>query len=336
MGFQVQEQMTQISNIFIDEYMPQAIPAFVVAYLYAFRQVTGGNTSLSNGEIAKALGMLESDVVRAWEYWQSQGIAKVEENGMVTFLSLVGKKEEPPKQNRILISEKRPEYGIEEIATYQQNSKLVKELFDSAQEQLGKLLTYNDMSVLFSFYDWLGLPVEVIEMLLAYATRQGHYNLRYIEKIAIQWAEIGIHTTQEAMDFISERKENYDVIMKALGFTGRRAVGGEEAFIQKWRREYGFSAEIICMACEKTVMQTGKGSFPYADKILQGWKEQKVSTKADVERLEAAFLAEKQGKKQIATPQKQATAPKKQNRFVNFEQRKWDFDAIEKFERERE
>jgi len=336
MRIQVQEQMTQISNIFIDEHMPQAMPAFVVVYLYAFRQVVSGNSTLSNGEIAKALGMLEGDIIKAWEYWQSKEIVKVDETGGVTFLPLVSQKEEKTKQKAVLVLEKRPEYGIEEIATYMENSDMVRELFVSAQEHLGKMLTQNDMSVLFSFYDWLGLPVAVIEMLLAYASGQGHYNLRYIEKIAVQWAEMGIHTTEEAMDFIKERKENYAVIMKAMGFTGRRAVSAEEVFIKKWRKEYGFSAEIICMACEKTVMQTGKGSFPYTDKILEGWKEKKVSTKEDVDRLEAEFATGKQMKRETTTQAKQAKPQKKQNRFVNFEQRKWDFDAIEQFERERE
>ena len=44
------------------------------------------------------------------------------------------------------------------------------------------MLSQQDMSLLFSFYDWLGLPMEVIELLLSYCTASGHTGMRYIEK----------------------------------------------------------------------------------------------------------------------------------------------------------
>ena len=74
MAFTVESQTTQISNIFIDEYMPKAHPPYVLIYLYAYRHIVNGNNTLTNQSIAEALDFLESDVLRCWKYWQKQGI----------------------------------------------------------------------------------------------------------------------------------------------------------------------------------------------------------------------------------------------------------------------
>jgi DnaD/phage-associated family protein len=335
MTFQIEPNITPISNIFVDEYMPKAPAAYVVLFLYALRYSIGGSAKCSIESIAQDLDMLESDVKKAWKYWEEQGILKLHEDGRLEFLPILSRKQEK-KMEIPVVTSRRPEYSPQEMEKYLEND-IVKGLFLSAQGHLGKLLSQHDMSVIFGFYDWLRLPVEVIEILLAYCVQNEHRNLNYIEKVALNWAEEGINTVPKALEYIKERRDGYREIFRAFGITGRMPTPSEEGFIKKWRKEYCLPIEIICLACEKTVLQTGKVSFAYADKILQTWKEQKVKTTADVEKLEQSFAAAKKAKKD-ASVQKTAAQPAKavkQNRFVNYEQRTWDFQELERLEMEK-
>ena len=81
--------------------------------------------------------------------------------------------------------------------------------------------------------------------------------------------------------------------------------------------------ELIQEACSRTVLQTGQPSFPYADKILQRWKDKNIRTLGDVRLQDAQHQKrklEKADKPKSATP----------NRFNNFHQRDYDFAEYEK------
>jgi len=68
---------TAIPNNFIDKYLPSANPTFAVIYIYGFRQYSKGASEISCEQIAEALGLLASDVMKAWEYWEKAGIVKI-------------------------------------------------------------------------------------------------------------------------------------------------------------------------------------------------------------------------------------------------------------------
>ncbi|MBR3909954.1 MAG: DnaD domain protein, partial [Anaerotignum sp.] len=231
-----------------------------------------------------------------------------------------------------LIASQRPDYSPAELAVYMQKSESMKKLIQSAQQKLGKMLNHNDMSMLFSFHDWLGLPIDVIELLLSYCTANGHCGMRYIEKVAIGWAEEGINTEDRAVEYIELRKTGFRNIMKAFG-QNRLPVAAEENYMKTWLQEYKLPMDVVQMACERTVMQTGKASFAYAEKILKSWKDAGVKSISDVEELDKAFAAKKAQNAPTEQPAGQA-APKKQNRFINYTQSEWDFAELERLERE--
>ena len=65
---------------------------------------------------------------------------------------------------------------------------------------MGKLLSRPEISTLYSLHDWLRLPLEVIEILLAYCCENGHRSMRYIEKVAITWADDGVKDAASALE----------------------------------------------------------------------------------------------------------------------------------------
>lgn len=242
----------RLSKSFIETELPQAPPLYVSVYLMTL--AVGQDAK----KVAERLKATETDVLYAWGYWKGKGYLQEEQ------------RQEP--QRPALTSSARPDYSPRELALYIKNDK-VRKLFDSAQKKLGKMLSQQDMSLLFSFYDWLGLPMEVIELLLSYCTASGHTGMRYIEKVAIGWAEEGVNTVEKAAEYIELRKTGYRSILQAFG-QNRMPVAAEEAYMKKWLQEYKLPLDVVKLACERTVMQTGKGILcirrPYSGKLEKG------------------------------------------------------------------
>lgn len=335
MSFSIEHQTTQISNIFIDEYMPKAHPPYVMVYLYAYSHISNGDISLTNQSIAEVLDLLESDVIRSWKYWQKQGLITLSENGNVHFLPVQSKKEQTIAISKIT-QNTPPQYTQQEMLAIGKNSPTAKKLFALAEYHLARTLSYKDMNIVLSFHEWLGLSLEVIELLFTYCNEINKHHLSYIEKVAVGWAEEGITTPQRALEYIQLKQNGYKQIMKTFGQNGRMPAPAEEKYIKKWLTEYHFTMEMILIACEKTILQTGNASFHYANKILKDWHSNNIKTPEDVENSDKNFHAtkqnNKQNKKELPPQQNRAI---KQNRFVNYEQRQWDFKELERLERER-
>ena len=167
------------------------------------------------------------------------------------------------------------------------------------------------------------MSVDLIDYLIEYCVGRDHRSIRYIETVAMAWKEEGITTVEMAKDSTSRYSKEYFSVLKAMGIANRNPSDAEISLINTWTRDYGFSMELIQEACSRTVLQTGQPSFPYADKILQRWKDKNIRTLGDVRLQDAQHQKrklEKADKPKSATP----------NRFNNFHQRDYDFAEYEK------
>lgn len=330
--------ITPISNIFIDKYMPKANATFVKVYLYGYRNCYHDFYELTSKQIADTMDILESDVVLAWKYWEKEGLMKLQFNDKtnnydVEYLPIEEVTEsQSGKTVKFNPFSTKPQYSPQELSIYKDSSEQIRELFSYAQKTLNKLLTYTDMNVIFSFYDWLRLPTDIIKLLLAYYSDK---SMKYIEKVAIDWAENGIDTIDKAEEQMKLYGE-YRFIMKAFGISNRNSIGSEEEYMRKWIKTYKLPSNIIEEACKKTVLQTGKATFVYADQILTNWYKNNVKTIEDINKLETAFSEKKkiEAENRASKNSNPNMNTKKQNKFVNFEQRQWDFEELERLERE--
>ena len=108
------------------------------AFLSVFLMTKAAEGKTSAAEIAEKLEILESDVLKAWRYWEERDCFAKEAAQM--------------SQPKAIPSE-RPQYSPAELSCYLKRED-VKRLFQSAQQKLGKTLSSGDMATLFSFYDW--------------------------------------------------------------------------------------------------------------------------------------------------------------------------------------
>lgn len=343
-------QVTVLSNIFIDQYMPGAGGEFVKVYIYLLRLLSDPSGSFSLPLLADRLNCTEGDISRALKYWSNEGllILETDPSGELTGITLT----EPSAEPELAASASQQETAVpiqdngfqtpplpEEIpvparpasALTPARIKELKENEDVAQliyiceQYLGKTLTPTDTRKILFFYDELKMSVDLIDFLIQYCVGRGHKSMRYIETVAIAWAKEGISTVEMAKDSTSRYGKDYFTILKAMGISNRNPVDSEIVLMNTWLKDYGFSMDMIQEACSRTIMQTGQPSFQYANKILTGWFKKGALTLAAVHALDTQHQ-----KRSQESSRRQAQTPKTPNRFNNFQQRNYDFKELEK------
>lgn len=212
-------------------------------------------------------------------------------------------------------------YTADDIRQFRQDESIA-ELFFIAERYLGRTLTSTDINTILYLYDGLGFPAELIEYLIESCVSNHHTSIRYIEKVALRWAESHITTVEEAKQS-SVWSKSYFTVMNALGISGRNLVPSEVAYVRKWSGTYGFTDDIIAEACQRAVMTSHQPDFKYTDSILTDWHKKQVRHLSDISRLDA----EHQSKKKTASA---VPVSGSKNKFNNFTQRSYDYDQLEK------
>lgn len=212
----------------------------------------------------------------------------------------------------------KPAYTLDELRSFQQQENTAQLIF-IAEQYLGRTLSPSDMKSILFFTDRLHFSDDLIDYLLQYCVERGKKDFRYIEKVAIAWAESGITTPADAEGHVSRYDKNVYSIMNALGKTNPPARN-ELAYIQRWIQEFGFSLDIILEACGRTVLATDRHRFAYADSILSAWHKAGVHHISDIAGLDTSFQKER-----ASRPAKSGSAAE-YNRFMHSS---YDFDALE-------
>lgn len=129
-----------------------------------------------------------------------------------------------------------------------------------------------------------------------------------------------IDTPEALYSYIKRRNETGEwerELMRLLGTYGRSFSPSEKKFIGKWCGEFGYGSEIIGEAYDITVMNTGKRSFSYMDKILTRWHDGGAKTVADCRALSEGTKAGKKPREKSAGAAK--NAPGNENiRYTTF------------------
>lgn len=324
---------TVISNRFIDEYMADVNDAQLKIYLYLLRTVNA-RLDTSIGDIADKFNYTEKDVKRALTYWEkkrllfldydshknitgihlldSSAIANPSVNTAVTYPFVNTAPHEQPQ-----LPLEKPIYTADQLRDFKADENTARLLF-VAEQYLKKPLSPNDMQTIFFIMDKLGFSEDLTDYLIQYCVDRGKRDLRYIEKVAISWAEQGITTQKQAAALAGKYDKTVYEIMRALG-KNNLPTETEVAYIDRWRKFYGFESDVILTACERTVLATDSHRFEYADSILTNWYKAGVHHKGDIKSLDENHRRNRTNRPAAST-----------NKFNQFTQNEYDFDALEK------
>lgn len=213
-------------------------------------------------------------------------------------------------------SYEKPSYSADQLKEFKSREETTQ-LLSIVESYIGKPLTPSEIKTILYFTDVLRFSDDLIDYLVQYCVDRGKKDFKYIERVAVNWAESGITTPRQAQKASSRYDKSVYTIMNGLGKDGSPTLK-EMEFITRWQKEYGFSTDIIIEACQRTVLATDKHRFEYAEGILSSWKSQNVHHKSDIQKVDSMYQ------------QRKKTAPRQtSNRFNQFAQNKYDFEALE-------
>lgn len=176
--------------------------------------------------------------------------------------------------------------SVQDVITRRQKDAEFGYLLEAVSGKLGRPITNADMTTLLYLYDTAGLPVEVILMVVSHAVSRDKPHLRYIEKVALSWADEGIDTITAAeahLCRLDRREQAWAKLETVLGIHRTPTVGQMDK-AEQWLCDWHMDEGLIRKAYEITLEKTGKCQFSYLARILEGWREDGIQTADDTDK----------------------------------------------------
>lgn len=236
---------------------------------------------------AAAVGIAEGDCRDAMQFWVEMGFLRAEEAVETPTTTVPAPVVELPplsvEQKPAPEEGKRPTFR--EAVARQKASADFDYLLKTAEQRLGRTITPAEAETFLYIYDTVGLPAEVILMLLVYAVQSGKVKARsgfrsYLEKAALSWAANGITTVAaaEAELCLQERRHAVrEQIEKLFSLTRPLTLLQTEAAV-RWVDEWHFSDELLLIAFTKCCEKTGNFNTNYITRILESWLADGITT----------------------------------------------------------
>ena len=211
-----------------------------------------------------------------------------------TALQELGLIDRPPEQKPPEPAQERPVYTADDLTDLLTGDAGFRMLVPQTEEKLGKRLKTADLQILAGLYDDLGLPADVIYLLVCHCVERVQRRfgegrrpgMKQIEKEGYAWARRGIDTQRAAVEYLKKYAERQGAIppyMRALGLGDRLPVASEEKYLNAWQ-EMGFPPETVALAYDKTVLKCHELKWPYCNGILKRWHEAGLHTPEEIER----------------------------------------------------
>ena len=203
-------------------------------------------------------------------------------------MGLLAPAETPPAP-----ADERPVYQRADVAERLERSGEFRNLTAEVERKLGKKLTTPDIGVLLGLNDYLGLPADVIYLLVCHCVQRVRQRygegrrpgMKQIEKEGYAWARMGIDTQEAAAEYLkvyAQRQGALPQYMRVLQLGERKAAPAEEKYLTAWQ-EMGFSPEAVALAYDKTVLKCHEFKWAYCNGILKRWHEAGLHTPEEIQ-----------------------------------------------------
>ncbi|KAB3530203.1 DnaD domain protein [Alkaliphilus pronyensis] len=288
---------TPIENIFIDVFMPMSNGTFVKVYLLAYKYACDPQKSMeiSNKTIAKHLNIPLSDVLLAWDYWESKQVIKKhlstnqeETDYTVEFVNL---KELYINNNfkHILDTKDNSSYEDFTLTTKElveaNQIPQIKEMFIDINKLTNRSLVPNEKKqILEWFYNFNVDPPLIVKAFSYCKHKKNIKNIKYVGAVIRNWYDLGINNVEDLQDYLLKQGERYgiyDRVYKALGFLSREPAEADMKIIDRWVDEFQYSIEMILKACESS-SKTANPNINYINSILTDWYNKGIKKIEDI------------------------------------------------------
>ena len=191
-------------------------------------------------------------------------------------------------------AEERPVYSAQDLAQLLVDDRSFRMLIPQVEEKLGRRLKTADLQILAGLYDDMGMPADVIYLLLCHCVERAKAQwgegrrptMRQVEKEGYHWAQLGLFDQVSAAAYLrtwSRRRQKMGAYMQALHLPERPPVEAESRYIADWM-DMGFPPETVAMAYERTVFYKKDMNWRYLNGILRRWHDSGWHTPQQVQR----------------------------------------------------
>ena len=224
-----------------------------------------------------------------------------------TALQELGLIDRPPEQKPPEPAQERPVYTADDLTDLLTGDAGFRMLVPQTEEKLGKRLKTADLQILAGLYDDLGLPADVIYLLVCHCVTRSEERygpgrrptLRQIEKEGYHWAQRGLFDQESASQYLRDwnvRRSAMSRYMQVLGLGERGPVVREERYMAFWM-DKGFHPESVSLAYDKTVFYKKELNWRYLNGILRRWHENGWHTEEEVRQSDSRKPSRREEKK---------------------------------------
>ena len=297
---------TELPDIFISEYLSSAKGDYIKVYLYILF-LSKYNKDIKITNLSKKLALPFNVIQDALAYWEKEEVIIKKSTGYI--LTNLQEKE--------LLNLYSPKLSLspEQIAKNQENkyrASAIENINNSYFQGVMSPSWYNDIELWFKKYQF---DEQVMIALFRYCFEKSALHRNYVQAVADAWNKSNIKTFSD-LDIYYQKQENLNKIKKSvckkLGLS-RTLTQFEEAYIEKWVVDFGYSLSIIDIALKRTTSKTNP-SFDYLDKLLSDWKERGFKTEYEIQE----FI------KNMKTKNKAVKEIVKKSGYQSYEQRNYD------------
>lgn len=278
---------TPVENIFLNDYMPQADGNFVKVYLAGYqmaKQASHEGMQMNHRDIASRLNLLLSDVLRAWDYWEAQGIVekildKEGDSYGVRFLNLKqlytkhiysSAKEEKKEGDSFIQSLENPE---------------IANLFSQASYYMRRDIPYQKKMEIAGWIELYNMPPSLIIEAFRYGTEhKGKRSIPYIEGIVRNWADDNVRTLEALEENFRMRDTayyRYSHLMQLMGIGHKGYIEEDLIRLEGWIHSWGFSMEMLEEAAKRTAGSKNP-NWTYMERILTSWRAKGIMKPEDL------------------------------------------------------
>nr|WP_298877479.1 DnaD domain protein [uncultured Mogibacterium sp.] len=257
---------TEVENLMINEFFTSANGDYVKVYLLGLMRAKHGIVEDRN-KTANVLGITPDEIDAAWDYWESVGVIRRDympddDSYRVVFLSQISR----------FYGNKKSGSSANDVG--EQESRLVdldlKHLYDTYESASGRSIPSSDARKIADTVGTFGVAPEVYAYAIKYSSDNGHNDIRYINKVAINWHKEGCNSEADVkalLDKDAKRRYLYSRIFKEIGFN-RQWNSGDCEMMDRWFDQFGYNIEEVLEAVKLTAGKR-EPSLRYVDAVLE-------------------------------------------------------------------
>lgn len=266
---------TEIPDVFFTEYLSSANGDYIKVYLYILF-LSKYDKDIKINDLSKKLALPLKTIQEAFKYWEEAGVLIKKHTGyiLVNLQEVELLKLYSPKLTS------SPE-DIKKNAKNQYRAKAIENINNQFFQGIMSPSWYSDIDMWFKKYNF---DEQVMLALFNYCFDHSALHRNYIQVVADSWYKNNIRSFSDLDKYYEKQEKISSVkksIIKKLGLN-RNLTVYEDAYVEKWTIDYGYSIDIIEIALKKTTSKSNI-SFEYLNKIISDWHDRNLKTATEIQ-----------------------------------------------------